>query len=155
MSASLLDSGDPPRLARGRAGRRVVAVLVLLIAVAGCGDDDAAGELPADYPDVAESEYQDMTGQDSVTIDARDNTFSPRYVVISPGTEVTFANVGRNPHNAIAVQAGAFVDVPTNELQPGDSASRTFDSAGDYPYYCSLHATPTRGMTGRIRVAEE
>jgi plastocyanin len=30
-----------------------------------------------------------------------------------------------------------------------------FDDAGDYPYYCSLHGTPTAGMDGRIRVADQ
>ena len=89
-----------------------------------------------------------------MVIDTRDNTFGPQYVIVSPGTEVTWDNRGRNPHNVIAVEAGSFRDVPTEDLGPGDTASRTFDEPGEYPYYCSLHATPSRGMTGRIRVAE-
>ncbi|MHB1139396.1 MAG: cupredoxin domain-containing protein [Microthrixaceae bacterium] len=116
----------------------------------GGGDDPTAG-LDA----VPDSDYEDLTGRADVTIDARDNTFEPQYVTVSPGTKVEFDNVGRNPHNAIAVVDGAFEDVPTDELQPGDVAVRVFDEPGDYPYYCSLHGTKNKGMTGRVRVADQ
>ena len=143
----------PRRLVAGAVG------LSLALLVGACGDDGGEGssgsEGPLDgLPAVADSEYEDSTGQDAVEIDVRDNTFGPQYITVSPGTEITFTNNGRNPHNALPVEEGAFEDVAVDELQPDDQASRTFDEPGDYPYYCSLHGTQSRGMTGRIRVAE-
>ena len=53
----------------------------------------------------------------------RDNTFGPQYITVSPGTEITFTNNGRNPHNALPVEEGAFEDVAVDELQPDDQAA--------------------------------
>jgi len=158
MSHRLLDSG--PAGPRRALRRGVVALLAGVLVLTGCGGDDDSGgdggsDALADLPEVAASEYEDMTGQDTVTIDTRDNTFGPQYVTVSPGTEVVWANRGRNPHNVVPVEEGSFDEIPTDELSPGSEVSVTFDDAGEFPYYCSLHATPTAGMTGRIRVAEE
>jgi plastocyanin len=151
-----LEASDPTR-----SPRRWISSMALLagfvIALGGCGGDDGpagGSDAVADLPVVADSEYRDLTGQDTVTIQVRDNSFEPQYATVSPGTEVIFENRGRNPHNVIAVEAGSFVDVPTDQMQPGDSAERVLENSGEYPYYCSLHATPSRGMVGRIRVAE-
>ena len=154
---------DPRRPTNRRRPRRLVAGAVglsLALLLGACGDDGGGesgsgsdGPLEG-LPAVADSEYEDSTGQDAVEIDVRDNTFGPQYITVSPGTEITFTNNGRNPHNALPVEEGAFEDVPVDELQPDDQAARSFDEPGDYPYYCSLHGTPSRGMVGRIRVAE-
>ena len=158
MSELLMD----PRRPTSRRPRRVVAAAIglsLALLVGACGDDGgesgsgSSGALDG-LPEVADSEYQDATGEDAVEIDVRDNTFRPQYLTVSPGTEITFTNNGRTPHNALPVEEGAFEEVPVGELQPDDSATRTFDEPGDYPYYCSLHGTQSRGMVGRIRVAE-
>jgi plastocyanin len=125
--------------------------LALALVAGGCGGgDDAAADLPA----VADSEFEDLTGESSVKVDAVDNAFEPRYIRISPGTEVEFDNVGRNPHNVVPAEEGQFETIPTDQLQPGQQASLTFDEPGTYPYYCSLHGTASRGMTGRIVVEE-
>src|SRR5690554_821802 len=157
MSQGLWESRT---LGRTRPLRLGVAALLVgaLALLAGCGDDDGGsgrGGAAADLPDVPEDEWEDMTGQDTVTIDTRDNTFTPENVIVSPGTKVVWSNRGRNDHNVIPVEEGSFEQIPIEDLRPGSEASRTFDDAGEYPYYCSLHATPDRGMIGRIRVAEE
>jgi plastocyanin len=159
MSAQLLDLPRTPSTRRRTTRLAAGSIaLVLALVLGACGDDGESGSgsngALDGLPEVAESEYEDMTGQDAVEIDVRDNSFGPQYVTVSPGTEITFTNNGRNPHNALPVEEGAFDDVPVDELQPDDQAARTFDEAGDYPYYCSLHGTQSRGMVGRIRVAE-
>ena len=160
MSASLLDPVVVRPVRRGPTRRVLTGLVVLFTALAlvGCSDDGSdsgsdGGALEG-LPEVADSEYEDATGQDAVDIDVRDNTFRPENVTVSAGTEITFTNNGRAPHNALPVEEGAFEDVATDQLQPGDAATRTFDEPGDYPYYCSLHGTPSRGMVGRIRVVE-
>jgi plastocyanin len=53
------------------------------------------------------------------------------------------------------VEDGAFEPIEIADLQPGDASSITFDEPGEYPYYCSLHGTTTKGMVGAIRVLGE
>ena len=157
-SVSLLsDSSSPGRIAGSRRRSRLaVGALAVVVALgaAACGDDGGSGggDASADLPAVADSEYTDKTGEDAVTVQARDNSFVAQYITVTAGTEVTFDNRGRNPHNVISVESGAFADIPTEDLQPKDTASITFDEVGEFPYYCSLHATTSKGMTGRIRV---
>jgi plastocyanin len=129
-------------------------IVAVVLALAGACADDGADSAPASTSDVPEADFVDATGESTVTVEARDNVFVPEYVTVSPGTEVVFDNTGRNPHNAIAVDEGAFEDVTTDQLQPGDTATVVFEDPGSYPYYCSLHGTTTRGMVGEIRVVE-
>ena len=96
-----------------------------------------------------------MTGEAQITIEAKDNKFEPQFVTVSPGTEITFVNEGRNPHNVIPVEKDEFEAITTEDFQPDDSGMLSFPDTGDFPYYCSLHGTPSAGMDGRIRVASE
>ena len=48
--------------------------------------------------------------------------------------------------------SGAFNEISPDDFQPGDEGTITFTVPGDYPYYCSLHGTPTKGMIGAVRV---
>lgn len=142
----------------------LLLVLVVPLTIAACSDDgggggDATGgaddDVVADLPPVPDGDYVDMTGESEVVIEAKDNVFDSQFVLVSPGTKVTFDNEGRNPHNVIPVVEDQFDSIPADDLQPGDARSITVDGAGEYPYYCSLHGTPKAGMDGRIRVAEE
>lgn len=137
----------------------LVAVgLCALVLIGGCGNSDssAAGNGTASKDAAAEKsvKWTDETGKGAVEVDARDNSFHPEYMTVSPGTKVTFDNKGRNPHNVIPVTKGEFKTVEVQDFQPGDTVVRTFDKPGEYRYYCSLHGTPTQGMTGRIKVVE-
>jgi plastocyanin len=149
-----------------RTTRPLRPVLALLCTAAflltACGDGEAA--VPAsdavdttvapadDVVDLSDKEFEDLTGQSEVAVTARDNTFAPGYIEISVGTTVTFTNRGRNQHNVLPANEGAFEPIEVEDLEPGTSASLTFDEPGDYPYYCSLHGTKTKGMVGAIRV---
>jgi plastocyanin len=132
-------------------------VLLLATSAVACGgeEDSSGGADPtAGLPEVAESEFEDLTGEAQITIDAKDNVFEPEYVTVSPGTEITFENRGRNPHNVVPAAKEQFETIPADQLQPDDTATIVFDEPGIYPYYCSLHGTASAGMVGRIRVAE-
>ncbi len=129
----------------------VCALLACTTVLAGaCGGTDTHGSDAA--PVVPASQFQDLTGHRTVTIDAVDDEFQQRYVEVSPGTEVVFRNAGSNPHNVLAVDEGAFPDIDTEQLMPGDRATVTLDGTGAYPYYCSLHGSPTQGMNAEIVV---
>jgi len=126
-------------------------VTVAVLALSGCGDGDGGGS----GVDLSSTKFTDMTGKDTVVVDAVDNSFKPRYIEITAGTTVTFRNDGRNPHNVLAVEKGAFEDIETEDFKPKVEAKITFDEPGDVPYYCSLHGSKTKGMTGAVRVVDE
>jgi plastocyanin len=131
-------------------------VLPIVLVTAACGDDDSTSGNTAtdDASETTQSDvaFDDLTGQGEVVIQVRDNSFVPEHAMVSAGTTVTFDNRGRNPHNAVPVEDGAFTEVPTESLQPGQAATVVFDEPGEYPYYCTLHGTETAGMVGTIRV---
>ena len=133
---------------------RALVVLVLaagLLFAPACGGDD---DTDSSSVDLSDKTFEDLTGSTSVEVDAVDNNFKPAYIEIKAGTTVTFTNQGRNQHNVLPVDEGAFEPIDVEEFEPGTSQSITFDDPGDYPYYCSLHGTKTKGMVGAVRVVE-
>lgn len=146
--------------------RAILFLAATTVAVAGCGNGEPAVPMSdaatattapagaAAGPDLSAEEFTDLTGDSSVTVQARDNSFVKPYIEVSAGTKVTFDNKGRNIHDVVPTTDGAFAEIPPAEFDPGDSGSVTFTTPGDYAYYCSLHGTPTKGMIGAIRVLE-
>lgn len=133
----------------------LVVALSLLVLVGGCSSSESAAKDATKKGDSTSNvKWTDKTGSASVIVDAKDNSFSVQYITVTAGTKVTFDNRGRNPHNVIPVDKGAFKKVEVTDFQPGDTTVRTFDKAGEYHYYCSLHGTPTAGMIGGIKVVD-
>lgn len=146
---------------------RIRALLIIAAATAvtaGCGSGEPAVPLTqaatattaapggAEGPDLSTETFADLTGESTVAVQARDNSFVKPYIEVSAGTTVDFTNRGRNQHNVIPTVDGAFAEIPAEDFQPKDEGSITFTVPGDYAYYCSLHGTPTKGMIGAIRV---
>ncbi|HWJ61263.1 MAG TPA: plastocyanin/azurin family copper-binding protein [Acidimicrobiales bacterium] len=146
--------------------RSLLIIAAATVATAGCGNSEpatpvseagtattvAAGETGG--PDLSKETFTDLTGESSVQVQARDNSFVEPYIEVSAGTAVDFTNKGRNQHDVIPVVDGAFAEIPVTDFQPKDSDSITFTVPGDYSYYCSLHGTPDKGMIGTIRVLQ-
>ena len=130
---------------------RIVRLLVLFALIAsglfGCGSDSSSSGV-----DLSAKKFENEQGKRAVTVNLVDNKFVPAYVTVSAGTTVTFDNTGHNRHNIISVEDG-FESI-ASPLGGGESHEVTFERAGDYPYYCSLHGTAARGMTGAIRVVK-
>lgn len=114
-------------------------------------DAEAEPEEPA--PIEIPEDALDFTAFDTVALDIQDNAFTQRVVVVKAGAEITWTNQGRNEHNVRPSIEGAFEPISTLDLaEKGNSASITFDEPGDFPYFCSIHGTATRGQTGRVIV---
>jgi plastocyanin len=127
-----------------------VAAASVVVALSGCGGStEEAGGV-----DLSAATFEDHTSEDVVVIDAVDNSFKEKYVEVKAGTEVTFRNDGRNVHNVLPVVEGKFSKVEADDFGPGVETTITFDEPGDYPYYCSLHGTTSKGMVGAVRVIE-
>ena len=87
------------------------------------------------------------TAAQSASVSMQYNSFSPRDIVVSAGTTVTWTNDdwdSGESHDVIAA-SGAFYSDP---FGPGGSVAFTFDVPGYYEYYCDFH----EGMYGSITV---
>jgi plastocyanin len=89
-----------------------------------------------------------------VEVIAVDNTFKPEVIEVEPGTEVVWVNRGRSNHDVVPTDASDTKDwgIALGEFTPGESYSQVFTEPGDYPYYCTVHGTQTRGMVGKVVV---
>jgi plastocyanin len=76
-------------------------------------------------------------------------SFVPATLTISAGTTVTWTN--NDPVNhTVTADNGSF---DSGVVLPGDSFSFTFNTPGNYLYYCSIHGGPGGvGMSGMIIV---
>ena len=98
------------------------------------------------------STYQDLRGQSEVTISLSGIAFNPVNIIISPGTNVTWANDENIEHyiNTDGHPAHTYyLRQNSRALQLGDTYSTVFNDIGIYPYHCSAHADV---MTGNILV---
>jgi len=85
-----------------------------------------------------------------------DNSFSPQILRLAEGGRVRFLNRGRNVHNAIA-DDGSWSTADsfgTLVMQQGDQAELSFEEPGVYPYFCTYHGSPGKGMWGAVLVGE-
>lgn len=104
---------------------------------------------------LTEEEAMDEAGSEAegevVVISMMDSSFDPAELSIPVGTTVRWVNDGQLPHTATA-DDGAF---DSGTLQSGESFEFTFDTPGDYPYYCMLHGGPGGvGMAATLTVTE-
>jgi LPXTG-motif cell wall-anchored protein len=82
-----------------------------------------------------------------------DFSFQPGSVTISAGDSVVWTNTGAAPHT-VTDDNGAFDSSPncpnslSDCMQPGDSYTHTFSSAGTFDYHCKVHPN----MTGTVVV---
>jgi plastocyanin len=70
--------------------------------------------------------------------------FGPQAVTVRAGTKVTWVNKDEEPHTVVS-DSHKF---QSEALDTGDGFSVTFDAAGTYGYFCSLHPH----MTGTVTV---
>lgn len=123
--------------------RRTVVAALLVAAASGCTGGTDTVEIPEGAVD--------LRGQAEVVVAIEDNRFVPSVVVVSPGTTVVWRNDGRNEHDILPAEEGLF-DPVTPVLTTAEQAARDFPIRGTYPYFCSIHGTPTRGQRGQILV---
>jgi len=77
------------------------------------------------------------------TVSIKGFAFNPAATTVNMGMTVTWTNEDSVPH-ALKFDDGTASPV----LSTGQSYSRTFDKAGDYPYICSIHTS----MKGSVKV---
>jgi plastocyanin len=123
-------------LVAGGLGLLAVIALSLSLAFDGGGDSKRT-KAPLRQPTV-------VTTERTVTVETIDKDYAPRTLTVPLGATVTWDNTGDLPHT-ITDDRGAF---DSGAFSPGEVYTRTFDTAGSYYYYCTLH----HGMQGTLTV---
>ena len=90
----------------------------------------------------------------SGTVDMVNLTFVPKDCTVPVGTKVTWVNKTCGLPHTVTSEEGKFDSGTSSPIQANGEYSFTFKAAGNYPYYCTLHASKgTRvGMVGTIVV---
>lgn len=83
----------------------------------------------------------------TVTVEIKDNVFSPQVIAINAGDTVVWKNVGSSNHT-VRNSTGVLWD--SGNLAPGATFRRTFSASGNYGYYCAVH----QGMSGTVIVGD-
>lgn len=84
-------------------------------------------------------------------VQMRDNLFSPDSLAITVGDTIRWVNAGNMAHTATSGPNGVKDGIwDSGYLNTGQSYSRVFNQAGQFPYYCIPHYF--FGMTGKVAV---
>ena len=114
---------------------RLALVLGVLGVAAGCGGSgNGYGTGPTG---------NNNPGSTTTSISVKNNSFDPSATTVAVGSTVTWSwAAGDVAHNV------TFDDGPKSADQSSGSYTRTFATAGKYPYHCTIHS----GMTGTVTV---
>ena len=122
---------------------RLVLPIALVLVLASCG---GGGDGPT-YPSNNNSQNNPPMNNPpstSSSVVVSDNSFDPITTTVAVGTTVTWTFSGYNTHNVSFDNS----TVKSADMS-GGTYQRTFNSAGSYPYRCSIHGA---AMSGTIVV---
>ena len=111
----------------------VIGLLVIVTLISGCYGAKTA----------TQSTTQPATTN---TVEIKDFAFNPATTTVAKGTTVSWTNDDGTPHTVTTTKAP--VDFDSRRMNKGDQFSQTFDTPGNYEYYCSIHPS----MKGKIIV---
>ena len=123
-------------------------VAALTLSACGGGGSSEGGDRKEDPATTEPTGDKESTGGAS-EIEIADFAYDPGDAEVAVGETVTFTNSDSATHTATADGEGS-KGFDTGEIEGDGSAEVSFDEAGDYSYYCSIHEY----MTGTIRVLE-
>ena len=83
-------------------------------------------------------------GAATVPVSIEKFAFTPKEIVVAPGTTVVWTNHDETPHTV----ASADKSVASKGLDTDDKFEHTFDREGDFAYICTVHPF----MTGVVHV---
>jgi uncharacterized cupredoxin-like copper-binding protein len=123
--------------------RRGLTLMLLALALAGCGGDENAEEAQA----------PEESPHHTITITETDFALEPSSVDLDAAGTYAFevVNEGQVAH-ALEVE-GEGIEEETETLEPGQRATLTVAlEAGSYELYCPVGDHKERGMTGKVDI---
>ena len=117
--------------------------------LASCGDSQMA--LAPQAPRNEAGRQADCNVQVSIVANAAtlgDKTYSPDPVTIARGATVIWTNNDSIAHTVTAKPDATVFD--SGSIAPGATFSHTFNSVGDFDYFCTIHP----GMVGKVTVSD-
>jgi plastocyanin len=140
----------------GRWGPALGLAGALLLLACG-GDDDGGGTGSGSGSGNGDVELEDVAVIDGseAEVNVLDNTFNEQNIQIQVGTKVVWTNNGRQDHDIVPADDAAGFGVERADFPPDAVYEYTFDQAGTYRYYCSLHGTESAGMIGAVVVQDQ
>jgi plastocyanin len=94
--------------------------------------------------DVALDDDKPAAAADGTQVVVDNFSFAPATTAVPVGTTVTWTNHDDIPHNIVSPEQ----KFKSSVLDTDETFSHTFDAAGTYKYYCSIHPR----MTGQVVV---
>ncbi len=123
---------------------RLALTALVAVTLAACGGEGGGGN-PVDPTPTPPAQKPPPEYKASATVTTGAADFNPAEVYLTLGGTVTW-NIGAVSHNVIFNKVtGAPEDIG---VMRNTQVSRTFNTAGSFPYDCTLHA----GMTGTVNV---
>jgi plastocyanin len=116
--------------------RRIGPLLLLVTAVAGCGDSEPSPPTAADLAEV------DLSPDHTITVD--EEGYEPDHLRAASGAVVLLVNEGEEPHS-FTEEDGAF---DTGRMEPGDETTLVLTEPGTY----ELHDVEGPDVTFRLEI---
>jgi plastocyanin len=130
-----------------------LTVMTVLAIAAGCGSSNSNsngdGGGGVEICGCSEATAQDLTAQTSVTVSfggAVGLAYSPKCILVAPGTSVSFEGEFSTHPLSATVGSGN----PITHTTSGTTASFTFNDPGSFGYQCDVHFAS--GMCGAVYV---
>ena len=114
----------------------VVSLLIAVMLISGCYGPKTAAPSITTQPTATN------------TVEIKGFAFNPGAITVTKGTTITWTNEDSAPHTVTTINAPVAFD--SGRMSKGDTFSQTFDTAGTYEYYCSIHPN----MKGKVIVTE-
>ncbi len=123
-----------------RALRRGAPLFIVAIVVLALGSGCCAGAMGSGMGGMhgvgsRAAQTPVVSNAPDVTVEIRDFDFSPRDLTVNAGTAITWVNRDSVPHDATDENG----DWGTGLFSGGESETLTFESPGEYGYYCTIH----------------
>lgn len=124
----------------------VVVILVAYFVLKGNYSTSTKQPSVTSSPSVIETNSATGSGQTQSSIEIKNFSFNPSSVSVKAGTTVTWKNNDSVPHTITSDPDGGVFKSQT--LNSGDTFQFTFNTAGSFPYHCSIHTS----MQGTVTV---
>jgi plastocyanin len=128
----------------------ILACVVLVLALAGCGDDeDGAGDnvaAPKATQTTGDGGSKSAKAQKDVAVEVVDIDYEPREVTVAKGGTITWTHTGNLPHT-VTKDGGAGPEFDSDTMNNGDTFEQTFDTPGTIEYVCKIHPQQRGSIT--------